>query len=126
MAKPIRKLAIVGASARAAAFSALRADYEVVAADLFADVDLRRSCRAGRVNRYPEGLEDWLEKTACDGWMYTGALENHPRLVQRMAAIRPLLGNDLEALAAVRDPLRLQEVFGEVGVSFPETMISPA
>jgi predicted ATP-grasp superfamily ATP-dependent carboligase len=126
MAEPIRKLAIVGASARAAAFSALRAGYEVVAADLFADADLRRACRVGRIDHYPEGLEDWLEKTPCDAWMYTGALENQPRLVHRLAAIRPLLGNDIAMLAAVRDPLRLQEVLLNVGVNFPETVTSPA
>lgn len=121
MADPPKKLAIVGASARAATFSALGAGYRVVAADLFADADLARACQATRVNHYPTGLADWLVATDCDAWMYTGALENHADLVDRMAALRPLLGNDGPRLREVRDPLKLQAALAEVGVAFPET-----
>ena len=85
-------LAVVGASTRSAACSLLRAGYSVVAADLFADADLRRACPAGAVERidaYPHGLADWLARTPCAGWLYTGALENHPDLVDRLAEIPP-------------------------------------
>jgi predicted ATP-grasp superfamily ATP-dependent carboligase len=119
-----RKLAIVGASTRAAAFSALRAGFEVVAADLFADADLQRVCPASRITGYPEALADWLAATPCDAWMYTGALENHPELVDSMAAIKPLLGNHGDALRNSRDPLKLQQNLRDVGVGFPETTAS--
>src|SRR5882672_6712717 len=104
MTARVQKLAIVGASARAAAFSALRSGYQVVAADLFADADLQRACPVTRIADYPAGLITWLEKVECDAWLYTGALENHPQFVDRMAAIRPLLGNAGEPLRDVRNP----------------------
>jgi uncharacterized protein len=118
----IRKLAIVGASARAAAFSAMRAGYEVVAADLFADADLERVAPATRIENYPDGLADWLAKVDCDAWMYTGALENYPDLVDRMASIAPLAGNGGAALRDVRDPFALQSAVRQAGLCFPETV----
>jgi predicted ATP-grasp superfamily ATP-dependent carboligase len=121
MVRHPRKLAIVGASARAAVFSAVNAGYETVAADLFADADLRQACRATRVEAYPEGLAAWLAATECDGWLYTGALENYPALVDRMAAMRPLLGTCGDALRRVRDPAQLERAVQEAGLWFPET-----
>ncbi|MEN1682159.1 MAG: ATP-grasp domain-containing protein [Planctomycetota bacterium] len=119
------RLAIVGASARAAAFSALEAGFDVVTADLFADADLAARCDATRIDNYPEGLADWLAEQDVDAWMYTGALENHPELVDRMAEIRPLWGNRGEPLRRCRDPMELQRLCREVGVMFPETRTSP-
>lgn len=124
MTAPVRKLAIVGASARAAAFSALNAGFEVATADLFADADLARECDATRVERYPDGLADWLAAGDCDAWLYTGALENHPDLVDRMATLRPLVGNRGDVLRNVRDPLWLQTALTERGLAFPETRSS--
>jgi predicted ATP-grasp superfamily ATP-dependent carboligase len=120
------KLAIVGASARAAAFSALRAGYDVFAADMFADADLQRAANVARIDDYPFGLIEWLERSDCDAWLYTGALENYPVEVARMAALRPLLGNDGESLRRVRDPLELQRAAMSAGLSFPETRMSAA
>ena len=120
-----KRLAIVGASARAAAFSAARAGFDVVAADLFADADLARVVDATQVTNYPNQLGDWLRGIECDAWLYTGALENYPKLVDRMAAFKPLLGNCGEALRTVRDPLVLQQLVTEAGLDFPETLDSP-
>jgi predicted ATP-grasp superfamily ATP-dependent carboligase len=120
----IERLAIVGASARAAAFSALRAGLDVVAADLFADADLARVANVTCIANYPDGLADWLAGTQCDAWMYTGALENSPNLVNRMAMIRPLLGSQGEGLRDARDPMILQAVLAERGVPFPESHAS--
>ncbi len=114
-------IAIVGASARSAAFSAMRAGYRVVTADLFADADLQRACPATRISPYPEGLPDWLTKCACDGWMYTGALENHPALVDAIAAEHRLLGTSGKTLRKIRSPLALAAALGEAGLLFPET-----
>jgi len=114
-------IAVVGASARAAAFSLLRGGFRVVAADLFADGDLARQCSVACVASYPEGFEAWLAKTQADAWMYTGALENYPELVDRLASSRPLLGCSGETLRRVRDPLELQRTLTAAGLSFPET-----
>jgi predicted ATP-grasp superfamily ATP-dependent carboligase len=115
------RIAVVGASVRSAAFSLLRAGCDVVAADLFADADLGRVCPATQIVDYPEGLADWLAGTPCDGWLYTGALENYPELVDRMAKLRPLLGNRGEVLRRVREPMQLQNVLKAAGLDFPET-----
>ncbi len=114
-------IAVVGASVRAAAFSLLRAGCNVVAADLFADADLQRECPAARIADYPVGLADWLANTECDGWLYTGAFENHADLIDRMAAMRPLLGNRGDSLRQARDPLELQEIMRTARLNFPET-----
>src|SRR5262249_35644735 len=76
------KVLIVGASVRAAAFSALRAGLHPECADLFADADLQRRCPAVRVRgRYPHAFLEWIESAPSVPWLYTGGLENHPSLV---------------------------------------------
>ena len=125
MAETIKKLAIVGASVRAAAFSAVRAGFEVVAADLFADADLRAICETTRIESgYPDALADWLATTECDGWLFTGALENHNDLLNVMSKRRPLVGSSSGALRAARNPVLLQDVLKGAGLSFPETVDS--
>lgn len=121
MAETIQKLAIVGASARAAASSARRAGFDVTAADLFADADLQRLEPVARIADYPAGLAAWLRDADCDAWMYTGALENRPELVSQLAALRLLAGNCGEPLVRSRDPLALQTELAEAGLAFPET-----
>lgn len=87
-------LLIIGASARAAAFSALRAGLHPWCVDLFADVDLQQRCAVTRLTgRYPEGFRRFIESGLPGPWMYTGGLENRPRLLWRWARCRPLWGN---------------------------------
>lgn len=119
-------LAIVGASTRAAAASAARAGFQPLAADLFADADLRRIATATRIAPYPEGLVDWLRSIEPPAWMYTGALENHPELVDQMAWIAPLYGNPGDVLERVRSPWELAESLQRAGLLFPETRASDA
>ncbi len=118
MAQP---LAIVGASACAAAASAVRAGFQPVTADLFADLDLHRIATATRISPYPEGLLDWLRAIEPPAWMYTGGLENYPELVDEMAWIAPLWGNAGDVLKEVRDPFRLAASLRDAGLLFPET-----
>ena len=113
------KLAIVGASVRAAAFSALRAGFLPVCADRFADLDLRRRVPVVQVDHYPDGLAEAILREPVGGWLYTGALENCPDLVDRIAASCPLLGVPGEKLAAVRDPFRLADELAAEGIPFP-------
>jgi predicted ATP-grasp superfamily ATP-dependent carboligase len=56
--------------------------------------------------------------------MYTGALENHPELIDEMAWIAPLWGNAGEILSEVRDPLTLAATLRSAGHHFPETRTS--
>jgi uncharacterized protein len=116
----LQPLGIVGASTRAAAASAVRAGFRPIAADLFADADLRRIATATRISPYPEGLVDWMRATEPPAWMYTGALENHPELVDQMAWIAPLVGNPGDVLKRVRSPWELEKVLRSAGLPFPE------
>lgn len=116
-------LLIVGASTRAAAQSARRAGFEPFACDLFADRDLAAMCGEGRAIRippgeYPSGFEAIAAQLAHDPgpWMYTGAMENQPELVDRMAEIRPLWGITGASLRSVRDPLLVSESLAERGL----------
>lgn len=117
-------LAIVGASTRSAAASAVRAGFQPLAADLFADADLRRIATATRISPYPEGLVDWLRTIEPPEWIYTGALENYPELVDQMAWIAPLWGNPGDVLARVRSPWELSQALQAAGLLFPEIRVA--
>ena len=112
-------LLILGASARAAAGSARRAGFEPWAADRFGDVDLQVCSRWQMVARYPRGLAEAADRFPACGWLYTGALENHPRLVDRIAGQRPLLGNPGPRLRRVRDPFVLTRTLRAAGFPCP-------
>jgi predicted ATP-grasp superfamily ATP-dependent carboligase len=113
-------LAIVGASTRSAAASAVRAGFQPLAADLFADADLRRIATVTRISPYPEGFVDWMRTVEPPAWMYTGALENHPELIDQLAWIAPLWGNAGDVLARVRSPWELSNTLANADLRFPE------
>jgi predicted ATP-grasp superfamily ATP-dependent carboligase len=116
-----RQIIILGASARAAAFSALRAGLRPWCADLFADADLQTCCPVIQIpsDEYPSGFENLSDKAPPGSWLYTGGLENHPRLVEGISAKRPLWGNGAKALARARSPARLAKIFGANKIHFP-------
>ena len=103
---PSTNLLIFGASTRAAAFSALRAGLRPWCADLFADVDLRARCDTFRLRSggYPQEFVELANQELPGPWMYTGALENWPRLIARLASRRGLWGNGANPLAMARSP----------------------
>jgi predicted ATP-grasp superfamily ATP-dependent carboligase len=117
---------IIGASARAAAFSVLRVGCRPACIDLFADADLQARCSTIRLetNQYPRGFETALGHLgfafSSIPWMYTGGLESHPRLVERLASrLGPLLGNPGPVLRAVRDPLAVHAQLTATGIPCP-------
>jgi hypothetical protein len=111
---------IFGASARAAAFSALRAGFKPWCADLFADADLRQRVPAMQLPaRYPDGFLDLIDVELPGPWLYTGGLENRPFLVRKMARRRPLWGNDQAALLAARSPFAVAQGLRRAGLPGP-------
>jgi predicted ATP-grasp superfamily ATP-dependent carboligase len=111
---------IFGASARAAAFSALRAGLRPWCADLFADADLRQRVPAMQLPaRYPDGFLDLIDVELPGPWMYTGGLENRPFLVRKMARRRPLWGNDRAALLDARSPFRVGQLLRKADLPGP-------
>jgi predicted ATP-grasp superfamily ATP-dependent carboligase len=112
---------IFGASARAAAFSALRCGLVPRCADYFADRDLALACHVDRIDpadkaRQFTAISDSL---APSPWFYCGGLENHPELVDRISRTRRLWGVDSQSLRAVRDPAEVAKVFRAAGIPHP-------
>jgi predicted ATP-grasp superfamily ATP-dependent carboligase len=113
-------LLIVGASARAAAFSALRAGLHPWCVDLFADVDLRQRCEVARLaGRYPDDFQTFIENDVPGPWMYTGGLENWPSFVKRWSGRRRLWGSDAVSLSLARSPEYLCELLQLVSMPVP-------
>jgi predicted ATP-grasp superfamily ATP-dependent carboligase len=73
-----------------------------------------------KIRSFPREFLPVLEAAPEAPWMYTGGLENHPRLVDRLAKVRPLWGNSGSVLRRVRDPERLSAAVREAGFRFPE------
>lgn len=120
-ASPPHRLLVVGASVRSAAFSALRAGLRPRCADLFGDRDLRARCPTTVLppERYPDHFVDFLSWAVPAPWIYTGALENRPRLLRRLARQCPLWGNDGRVLDIVRSPQRVAQVLTAAGLPCP-------
>lgn len=118
-------LVIIGASVRAAAFSALRGGFQPWCVDLFADADLVGRCPVQRLPGadYPNALPHILEQAPPGPWMYTGALENHPSIVGAIAGQRPLWGNDADVLTRVRSPRLLRELLAKADLPSPEVRL---
>jgi predicted ATP-grasp superfamily ATP-dependent carboligase len=118
---------ILGVSARAAAFSALRSALRPYCADHFADCDLAAVVPVERVDlaRGPAGFADVAESLPPSPWFYTGGLENHPELVERIARRHRLWGVGAEALRRVRDPFAVAEALNAAGIPAPDVRDDP-
>jgi uncharacterized protein len=114
-----QRLIILGANVRAAAFSAIRAGFEPYAIDCYADRDLTAVCPAVKIQRYPHDFEPALAAAPQAPWLYTGGLENYPRLVGRLGELRLLWGNAGKGLREVRQPDRLAHIATQAGLRFP-------
>jgi predicted ATP-grasp superfamily ATP-dependent carboligase len=119
---PEENLITIGASARAAAFSALRAGLRPWCADFFADLDLRQRCVVTRIPTNPCRYEQALQAAPPGPWMYTGGLENRPKVVRRLARHRSLWGNGPEQLRRARDPWFIHDALHPAGLPAPRVL----
>lgn len=127
-----RRIVILGASARALAESAVRAGWDVYAADLFGDLDLQAIATVAvpvvHVSSDTATGYPWSLCTAAAGfpqaaaWCYSGAIENHPDLIDAIARVRPLAGNPGDVVRRLRDPVPVAAAVNAAGLSFPETL----
>ena len=113
-------LLLVGASTRAAAWSATRAGFHPYCADAFGDEDLRQLATVLPVDAYPRGLPAAAQLAPGCPWLYTGALENHVEIVDRLAADRTLWGNPSKVLSRVRDPWYIAELLERHNLDCPD------
>jgi predicted ATP-grasp superfamily ATP-dependent carboligase len=120
-------LLILGASARAAAWSALRCRLLPRCADYFADLDLAAVAIADRIDPRDSTreFEAWAAAIPPSPWLYTGAIENHPDLVERISARHRLWGVDGPALRRVRDPIAVADVFAQTAIPRPDVRRCP-
>jgi predicted ATP-grasp superfamily ATP-dependent carboligase len=111
-------LVIAGASVRSAAFSALRAGLQPACVDLFADADLRAVCPVSLVesDSYPDGIIAHCANLPTVPWLYTGALENRPNVIEAVSTQRPLWGCSPQAVKRVRSPLLLRDTLADNGI----------
>ncbi len=112
---------ILGASTRAAACSVLRAGFEPVCVDQFADADLQAlaevhsvdslsTTREGSQSPVLSAIQDHAELPI----LYAGGMENQVGLLQQLEADRTIWAASREAIERVRDPLRLAAGLAEV------------
>jgi len=115
---------IVGVSCRAAAASARRSGFSPWVIDLFGDEDTRRlaEVRTCELADYPRSIAGLAERIPPMPFVYTGGIENHPRLVDELSRERERWGNSSEVLERVRDPFKLQAWFKIAGIGFPRTV----
>ncbi len=121
-------LLILGASTRAAAFSALRANLRPWCLDLFGDLDLRARCPIMTIapREYPAGLVRLISQAPAAPWIYTGAMENRPRLVGQLARSRPLWGNDAAVLASARSAITVRNLLSAADLPCPAISLDGA
>jgi len=117
--KSSKTILIIGASARAAAFSALRAGLQPIALDLFNDWDLAQSCQAVAIEDYPYESVGLAHQFPGTPWMYCGGFENLPSLVAKISETHPLWGNAPETLRQIRNPFHLTEILQNGGFRVP-------
>jgi uncharacterized protein len=119
------RVLIVGVSTRAAAESAVRAGYDVVALDAYGDLDHPSDCHtlsrdvrwsAAAAARHARSLD-------ADAVAYLSNIDNDPRAVAALAAERALWGNTPETLQHARDPLAVRDAFRAAGIDAPDALV---
>ena len=127
--EPKRRLVlIVGVSTRAAADSAARAGFDVIALDAYADLDQHPSVRALSLPRdfgttfSPEAVVNVARELPSDAVVYLSSLENHPRAVDALTTERALWGNRSDVLRRVRDPRALAAAFTKRSIRAPRVI----
>lgn len=115
---------LIGASVRAIAQSAHRADFDVMAVDLFGDRDLRAVARDVHVipwSSYPAQFVDIVRSYPGVPVVYTGGLENHPELIDAFQARGPLWGTPADGVRTVRDVFDIARRLNDRGIRTPAT-----
>lgn len=128
-ARGARPTLIIGLSTRAIAESAMRGGYSVVTLDYFGDRDQKELVQNYSLMRdFDLGFSAEALFAASRGldfgaFVYISNLENHPDVVEKLAAGHTLLGNDPTTLRRVRDWGTLRQVCRRQGIPVPVTLL---
>lgn len=123
-------LIIVGASARAAAQSSIRAGFKPWCVDLFADRDLQAIAPVTpcRDDQYPGAIVQHVRAAGLPAEspiLITGAMENHSDVLDALAAQHPLLGCSPSSIRKVRDPAAIGLLAKIPGIHFCDVRFEP-
>jgi predicted ATP-grasp superfamily ATP-dependent carboligase len=124
-------LVVAALSARLLAESARRGGYDVIALDLFGDLDTRRAARSWQSIGSPQAmrldgcatlaaLAEARDEAPDAAWIAGAGFEAQPDLLERGATILPLLGNDAATTQRVRQPRVFFALLDTLGVPHPE------
>ena len=121
-----RRVLIAGVSTRAAAESAARAGFKVVAIDAFADTDQHPAVRALALQTTftARAAAEAVRNAECDAVTYLSPFEHHPEAVRALSAERTLWGNSPDVLRRVRDPVAVAETLRLRGFPTPEVRLT--
>lgn len=129
-------LAVAAMSARMMAEAAVRDGFEVIALDLFGDVDTCEvASRWFAIGSAPAlridpaltlaALRVLAHRGGVAGWVAGGGFEGQPELIEQGAALLPLIGSRPGAVAAVRDPVRFFGLLAAQDIAHPRVLTRP-
>lgn len=127
-----KALVIIAVSGRALARSAHRGGWRPTVVDCFADWDTRKLAEACvRVSFRGDGPDPEQVLAAVRGntaahaaVVYGGGLEGTPELIEHIAALRRIYGNDAAAVRAAGEPATFFALLDDLGVPHPATRSS--
>ena len=136
----MQTIAVAAISARAMAEAAAREGFQVVALDLFGDVDTRHAAALWLSIGAPGGLQidsaralSALRMLAREGeggmpvsgWIAGSGFEGAPDLLEQGAAVLPLIGTAPAAVRRLRDPASFFGYLAAHAMPFPRVRLQP-
>lgn len=112
--------------------AAAAAGFEVIAADVFCDEDTRRDAFQAIAIGYAQGgfdAEDFrarlmpLLQGDDTGFVYGSGFESQPALLEEIARLCPVYGNEATTVAAVKAPDRFFSRLAALAIPHPETSL---
>lgn len=128
-------LVVAALSARWLALSARRGGWNVIALDLFGDVDTRAAAGAWHAigdadalridgERFLAALVSARAEADCEGWIAGPGFEARPDLLDDGARLLPLFGNGRATIGPVRDPRVFFGALAGLAIAFPPTVFA--
>ncbi len=121
-------LLIIGASCRAAAWSACRAGYQTTTLDLFADRDTGEMTDCHTIRSFPDSIVEQAREFRDHRIVLAGGMENFPSIVAELEKRHTIVGPNAQQIVALRSLDNLQQWTSQAGMAnilFPYTIHDP-